>query len=81
MAKKEQQDSGLSFPVTAMMVLAVLGAVVSGASFEIIKHWPLPVSVDPYFGFAGGAVWGAIVGAISGLALGFLTDERHFGDS
>ncbi len=48
------------------------------SSFEVIKHWPLPVSVAPYFGWKMGALWGLVVGAVSGLVLGFCTDDSHF---
>ncbi|MBZ0188661.1 MAG: hypothetical protein K8F91_20615 [Candidatus Obscuribacterales bacterium] len=78
MANKGNHDSGMNFPINAMLVMAVLGALVSGFSFEIIKYWPLPVSVEPYFGFEIGWIWGATVGAVTGLVLGYLTDERHF---
>ena len=58
-----------------MVVIALIAAVVSGASFEVIKHWPLPVSVAPVFGFKMGGLWGLVVGAVSGLVLGFCTDD------
>ncbi|MBU6451405.1 MAG: hypothetical protein KGS72_06485 [Cyanobacteria bacterium REEB67] len=75
------QKSGSSFPVAAMIVIALVAAVVAGASFEVIKYWPLPVSVAPYFGFKIGAFWGLAVGAVSGLVLGYCTDDSHFTDA
>lgn len=79
MANKEN-TSASNFPIQAMVIMALLGAVLTGASFEIIKVWPQPASVEPYFGFWGGAMWGLAVGAVTGLVIGFLTDERHFDD-
>jgi hypothetical protein len=78
MVTSNATKSGTSFPVAAMIVIALVAAVVSGASFWIIKYWPLPASVAPYFGFKMGALWGLVVGAVSGLVLGFCTDETHF---
>jgi hypothetical protein len=79
--KKPQSDGIIGLPSAAMVLIGLASAVVTGASFEIIKYWPLPVSVVPYFGFQGGALWGLVVGAVSGLVLGFCTDESHFADS
>jgi hypothetical protein len=81
MASENLPKTGSSFPVAAMVVIALIAAVVSGASFEVIKHWPLPVSVAPVFGFKMGALWGLVVGAVSGLVLGFCTDDAHFSDA
>ncbi|MBS1995900.1 MAG: hypothetical protein JSS86_06300 [Cyanobacteria bacterium SZAS LIN-2] len=78
MGSKNATKTGSTFPVAAMFFIAVIAAVVSGASFEVIKHWPLPVSVVPYFGWKTGGLWGLIVGAISGLVLGWVTDDSHF---
>jgi ABC-type uncharacterized transport system permease subunit len=73
------QDQGeFPLPLAAMMVMGILGAIVVGASFEVIKVWPLPASVAPYFGWKWGAVWGLVVGCIHGFVLGYLTDDRHF---
>jgi hypothetical protein len=69
---------GISQPLAGAILMSVAGALVVGASFYVIQYWPLPVSVAPVMGFAGGACWGLIVGAISGIVLGFLTDENHF---
>ncbi len=80
MAAKDnsQKESGFSLPIWAMVLMAGLGAVLSGASFEVIKHYPQPQSVEPYLNFGGGAVWGLIIGAVTGLVIGFLTDDSHF---
>lgn len=81
MATKEKVNKGIGLPSAAMVVLGIAGAIVSGLSFIIIRHWPLPVSVVPVFGFKIGALWGLVVGAAFGLVLGFLTDDSHFQDS
>ncbi len=73
-----QKENGFSFPIWAMFLMAGLGAIVVGASFEVIKFYPQPQSVEPYLNFGGGAIWGAIIGAISGLVIGFLTDDSNF---
>lgn len=78
--KKEARKAGIGLPTAAMVLIALISAFVTGASFWIIRYWPLPVSVAPYFGFTGGAIWGFIVGGVSGLVLGFLTDDSHFAD-
>ena len=80
MAKKENTAKISEFPIQAMLVMAIVGALITGGSFEIINYWPKPASVVPYFGFWDGSMWGLIVGAIAGLVLGFLTDEVHFED-
>jgi hypothetical protein len=76
MAPKNNKPASLAIP--ALIVMAILTAVVSGASFEVINYWPLPVSVAPYMGFQGGAVWGLVIGAITGLVIGFAVDDKHF---
>jgi len=80
MAAKEntQKENSATLPIWAMFFMAGLGAIVVGASFEVIKFYPQPQSVEPYLNFGGGAVWGLIVGGISGLVIGFLTDDSHF---
>jgi len=80
-AKKTESNGTVGLPSAAMVAIGLVSALVSGASFWIINYWPLPVSVVPYFGFQGGALWGLVVGAVSGLVLGFCTDESHFADS
>lgn len=62
----------------AMILMAVAGAIVVGCQCEVINHWPLPVSIAPYFSWKTGWVWGAIVGSLVGLVIGYLTDESHF---
>jgi len=64
MASKNGNSGGMSFPVAAMLVCAVASALVVGFSFEVIKFWPQPASVEPYFNGWTGAVWGAAVGAV-----------------
>jgi len=81
MAKQHVTGRARGLPIATMLMFAILGALVVGASFAVIRHWPLPVSVTPYMGFSGGFWWGLIVGAISGLVLGFLADENHFADT
>ncbi len=70
--------SGSSLPFMAMIYMAIFSALIVGASFEVIKYWPLPVSVVPYMDFKGGAIRGAVTGAIFGLIIGFVTDDSHF---
>lgn len=78
MARDNNNENGLSLPTGAMIIVGVVSALVVGFSFEVIKVWPLPVSVEPYFGFDVGWVWGAAVGGLFGFILGYLTDDRHF---
>ena len=79
--KKEQEGQVFSLPVLATVIIGTLTGVVSGLSFVVIKYWPLPASVAPYFGFNEGFVWGAVIGGVSGLVLGFATDDNHFQQS
>lgn len=76
--KKVEPKSGPNLPLSAAAIMAVLSAVIVGFSFEVIKYYPLPASVDPYFDGWTGAAWGAIVGAVTGLVLGYLTDDKYF---
>jgi hypothetical protein len=78
MTPKKVEKTGPNLPLQASFFMAMLGAVVVGFSFEVIKYYPLPASVDPYFDGWTGAVWGLVVGAIAGLALGYLTDDKYF---
>jgi len=76
--KTDTKTHGLTLPIAAMLLMAFLGAIVVAGSFEIIKFWPQPQSVEPYFGPGVGAVWGGVAGAVFGFVLGFLTDDNHF---
>lgn len=78
MAKNKNGETSPSLPLAGMLIMGILGAVVVGASFDVIKFWPQPQSVEPYFGFGTGAWWGLIVGAVAGLVIGWLTDDNHF---
>jgi hypothetical protein len=74
------KNTGTSLPVAAMFVIGIISALVVAGSFEVIKVWPLPASIVPMFDWKGGLAWGLIVGAVSGLVIGFITDEKHFDD-
>lgn len=78
MTPKKVEKKGTNLPLLAMFWTALFSAVIVCFSFEVIKVWPLPQSVDPYFGGFTGAAWGLVVGAIAGLVLGYLTDDSHF---
>jgi hypothetical protein len=65
-------------PLAGALLVGFVGALVTASSFWAITVWPLPVSVEPMVDFQGGLVWGGVIGAISGLVIGFLTDEKHF---
>ncbi|MBX9687999.1 MAG: hypothetical protein K2X27_14935 [Candidatus Obscuribacterales bacterium] len=78
MAKKESNPEGMSLPMIGMLLMGGLGAVVVAAQCEVIKVWPLPVSVAPYFGGEVGFWWGLVVGAGVGALVGFIADEKHY---
>ncbi len=80
MDKKDSKSEGLSLPIIGMLLFSVLGAVLVAAQVEVIKVWPLPVSVAPYFGGDVGFWWGLIAGAPVGLFVGFIADEKHYED-
>ena len=80
MAKKESNPEGMSLPIIGMLLISVLAAVVVAAQCEVIKYWPLPVSIAPYFGGDVGFWWGLIVGAPVGLLIGFIADENNYPD-
>ena len=79
--QKNKPGQAFSLPVAACIVIGILTGVVSGGSFEIIKYWPLPGSVVPALDFSQGFLWGAVIGGVSGLVLGFATDDSHFKSS
>lgn len=78
MAKKQEADKGLPFPLQVGVALGVLGGLLTGLSFWVIQYWPQPASVAPYFGFNVGFAWGAVTGFTFGVILGFLCDDAHF---
>ena len=78
MSNQSQKSGGPNLPIAACIVMALATGLVSGASFEVIKVWPLPVSVVPALDFSQGFMWGLVVGGVSGLVLGFITDESHY---
>ena len=80
MVKKEKNPEGMSLPIIGMLLIGVLAAVVTAAQCEVIKYWPLPISVAPYFGGDVGFWWGLIAGAGVGLFVGFIADEKHYDD-
>ncbi len=78
MNKPLSSPNKLSTALLAAVFVGIISAVVVGFSFEVIKYWPLPASVPPALSFQQGIWWGAIVGGLTGLILGFLTDDKHF---
>lgn len=81
--KKTDRATGFSYPIMAMLVMALAGGLVTGLAFQVIVWWPIPISVAPYFEdslFLTGFSWGAVTGAIVGFVIGFITDEAHFDD-
>ncbi|HEY9788324.1 MAG TPA: hypothetical protein V6D17_23245 [Candidatus Obscuribacterales bacterium] len=74
----KKESTGINLPLAGMVFAGVLSALIVGASFDIIKYWPQPQSVEPYFGFETGIWWGLIAGGVVGLVIGYLTDDSHF---
>lgn len=75
---KNGSGSALGLPVAACIAMALVTGLVSGGSFWVIQYWPLPVSVAPALTFPEGFLWGVVVGGVSGLILGFVTDDAHY---
>ena len=81
MAKKSDSlPEEISLPVVGMLLMGFSGAVIVAAQCEVVKFWPLPASVAPYFGADVGMWWGLIVGGAVGLVVGFIADEKHYGN-
>jgi hypothetical protein len=78
MTKQQANATGLPMPLAGALLMGSTSALVVAASFWFITKWPLPVSVEPMVDFQGGLVWGGVMGAISGLIIGFMVDEKHF---
>jgi hypothetical protein len=78
MAEQKQDQAGYSMPIIGMCLLGIISMVIVGLCFIVIRSWPLPASVAPYFGGKVGLVWGLVVGGFSGLILGYLVDDKHF---
>ena len=78
MATQTAKATGLPMPLAGALLVGIAGALITATSFWFITIWPLPVSVEPMQDFNGGLVWGGVIGAIAGLVLGFLVDEKHF---
>ncbi len=76
MAVRNEEKLGL--PLVGMLFMGAVGMVVSALSFIVIRYWPVPVSVAPYFGGRVGLVWGLVCGAVFGLILGYCVDDSHF---
>ena len=84
MSKSDKTKTGMPFPIACMLLFGVAGALLAGASFQVIVWYPLPVAIAPYFEnslFPTGATWGLIVGGFVGWSIGWLTDESHFDDA
>lgn len=78
MAKKQEHNRPLPFPLQAGIALGIMGGLLSGFSFWVIQYWPLPASVTPIYNFNVGFGWGAVVGFSFGIILGFMCDDSHF---
>lgn len=77
---ENSKSEGMSLPMLGMIIMAVTGAIVVGLGCKIINYWPLPASVIPYFGGKIGACWGLVVGAATGLFVGFIANEANYPD-
>jgi ABC-type xylose transport system permease subunit len=76
MANKESTE--MSSPVMGMCVMGLTGAVVVALQVAVVPYWPQPASVEPVFGWETGLWWGLIAGALVGLYIGFIIDEKHY---
>lgn len=80
-SKKVAAEQGFGLPVMAMLFIGIISGIVSAFSFWVIPYWPLPASVAPMLDWQGGLAWGLVIGGVSGLVLGFCTDDNNFADS
>lgn len=80
MANKATSTEGMSLPIIGMLVMGIGGAVVVSLQCEVIKYWPQPPSVAPYFGWDVGLIWGLVAGACFGPLIGFIADEKNYPD-
>jgi hypothetical protein len=71
-------EKQLSMPILGMCSMSLATGFVVALSMMVIRVWPQPVSVAPYFGGRVGLIWGLVVGALFGLILGYLVDDAHF---
>ena len=72
------KSSGIPYPIQTMIVVGLLSGVIVGLSFVFVPVIPLPQATVPMFDFKGGFIWGLVCGGITGLVMGFLTDDKHF---
>jgi hypothetical protein len=74
----EQDNNELSMPLIGMLLVGICSAIVVAACFVVIRYWPQPISVAPYFGGRVGLIWGAVAGSLIGFCIGYLVDEKNF---
>lgn len=77
----QKNEAGMSLPMIGMFLVGIPAAVIVAASTEVINFWPLPPPVAPYFGWTEGVWWGLIPGAVVGMFIGWMVDERHYPDA
>lgn len=68
----------MSLPVIGMCVMGIAGAIIVALQVAVVPYWPQPASVAPVFGWETGFWWGLIAGALVGLYLGFVLDEKNY---
>ena len=73
-----EKKEAVNLPIVGMLLMSSISMVLVGLSFMVIRYWPVPASVAPYFGGRIGVAWGLIVGAIMGLIIGYCVDDSHF---